>query len=133
VAEVLEPDVMLPQVGQGALAVECRADDAEVAGLLATIEDTAARRAVDAERAFLAGLGGGCDLPAGAYAKDDGSRGLLIEGLIASLDGRVLLRDRATITAAATPAELGSGLAERLLVEAGGAELLAGVIGGPPQ
>ena len=131
-AEVLEPEVMLPQVGQGALAVECRADDAVVAGLLATIEDRAARRAVEAERAFLAGLGGGCDLPAGAYAHDDGAGGLVIEGLIASLDGRVLLRDRAALTGGASPAELGGELAERLLVDAGGAALLAGVSGGPP-
>jgi hydroxymethylbilane synthase len=131
VGEVLEPDVMLPQVAQGALAVECRADDAEVARLLAAIEDTWARRSVDAERAFRAGLGGGCDLPVGAYASDDGAGNLRIEALIASLDGRILLRDRAT-GPAAKPTDLGRSLARRLLVEAGGAALLDDALAGPP-
>ena len=59
---------MLPQVGQGALAVECRADDPAALALLAAIEHEPSRRRVDAERAFLAELGGDCDLPAGAHA-----------------------------------------------------------------
>ena len=63
---------MLPQVAQGALAVECRADDDAPARSLAAIEHAPSRRAVDAERAFLAELGGGCDLPVGAYATVDG-------------------------------------------------------------
>src|SRR5207244_10444655 len=66
--EVLEPTVMLPQVAQGALAVECRADDADTLTQLQAIEHTPSRRAVEAERAFLAELGGGCDLPVGAHA-----------------------------------------------------------------
>src|SRR5207244_454712 len=68
VAEVLDPSVLLPQVAQGALAVECREDDGETRAALAAIEHEPSRRAVDAERAFLAELGGGCDLPVGAYA-----------------------------------------------------------------
>ena len=64
---------MLPQVGQGALAVECRADDAETLERLHAIDDTRAHAAVGAERAFLAELGGGCDLPCGAYATLDGT------------------------------------------------------------
>lgn len=67
-AQVLEVDEVVPQVGQGALAVECRADDAATTGLLVAIEDGPSRRRVDAERAFLAELGGDCDLPAGAHA-----------------------------------------------------------------
>ena len=67
--EALAVDVMVPQVGQGALAVECRADDAELRGRLAAIQDPATRRCVDAERAFLAALGGDCTIPAGAYAR----------------------------------------------------------------
>lgn len=67
IAEVLEPEVMIPQVGQGALAVECRADDSEVLDLLAAIEHGPSRRRLDAERAFLSTLGGDCDLPAGAF------------------------------------------------------------------
>ncbi|MFV2039218.1 MAG: hydroxymethylbilane synthase [Acidimicrobiales bacterium] len=68
VVDVLAPEVMLPQVGQGALAIEARRDHTEVIELLAHIEDPSSRRLTDAERAFLAELGGDCDLPAGAYA-----------------------------------------------------------------
>ena len=68
IADVLPTSVMVPQVAQGALAVECRSDDDATREALAEIEDRDSRRAVDAERAFLAELGGDCDLPAGAYA-----------------------------------------------------------------
>lgn len=67
ITEVLEVDAMVPQVGQGALGVECRADDLAMLGCVGAIEDPVSRRAVDAERAFLAELGGDCSLPAGAY------------------------------------------------------------------
>jgi len=83
IAELLEPDVLLPQVAQGALAVECRVDDPEVLERLARIEDPVARRCVDAERAFLARLGGGCDLPVGGLATDLGGGRLRLEGLLA--------------------------------------------------
>ena len=72
VVEVLEPSVMLPQVAQGALAVECRGGDDVARELLGAIEHPPSRLAVDAERAFLAELGGDCDLPAGAFATVDG-------------------------------------------------------------
>jgi hydroxymethylbilane synthase len=72
IVERFPVDVLVPQVGQGALAVECRADDQATAALLAPIEDAASRRRVDAERAFLAELGGDCDLPAGAHAVLEG-------------------------------------------------------------
>ncbi len=72
VAEVLSPEVMVPQVGQGALAVECRADDEQTKELLAAIQDPVSRIQVDAERAFLATLGGDCTFPAGAYAQLQG-------------------------------------------------------------
>jgi hydroxymethylbilane synthase len=121
IAEILDPDVMLPQVGQGALAIECRGGDDRTASLLAQLEDAAARRAVDAERAFLAELGGGCDLPVGAYATDEAGV-LNIEGLLASLDGHVVLRERMT-GPSDQPEELGRTLAVRLLEEAGGAVL----------
>ncbi len=69
IAETLAIDVMLPQVGQGALAVECRSDDHATLALLATIDNQRLHREVSTERAFLAVLGGGCDLPVGAYAQ----------------------------------------------------------------
>lgn len=92
--DVLATGVMLPQVGQGALAVECRADDeATMAGLVG-IEHGPSRRRVDAERAFLAELGGDCDLPAGAHAViEDGTGGVLrLDALLASPDGKTLWR-----------------------------------------
>ena len=92
IAERLEPSVMLPQVAQGALAVECRADDADTLALLAAIEDAAVRRPVDAERAFLAELGGGCSLPVGAHASVAADSAIRIVGLLATPDGRSVVR-----------------------------------------
>ena len=78
VAEVLSVEQMVPQVGQGALAVECRRDDDRARDRLAKIESSLDRGFVDLERAFLAELGGGCDLPVGAHAHldHDGQLGL---------------------------------------------------------
>ena len=105
---VLEPDQMLPQVGQGALAVECRSGDAEVLELLSKSDDDLAHRALVAERSWLAELGGGCSTPVAAYAvaasADVGS--LELEGMIASNDGRIVLRKSAV---GADPFELGRG------------------------
>jgi hydroxymethylbilane synthase len=120
IADVLPTSVMVPQVAQGALAIECRSDDDETRNALAAIEHRDSRRAVDAERAFLAELGGDCDLPAGAYATT--TRGLRLEGLLASLDGRVILRHCAE---AEEPEALGRAVARHLLDAAGGQALLA--------
>ncbi|HEX4819240.1 MAG TPA: hydroxymethylbilane synthase [Acidimicrobiales bacterium] len=122
IAEILPTSAMVPQVGQGALAVECRDDDRETRTRLAAIEHSASRCAVDAERAFLAELGGDCDLPAGAHAVVDGDD-LRLDGLLASLDGRIVLRHRANGT---SPDELGRSVARHLLDHAGGREILAG-------
>ncbi len=95
IAEPLDVRVLLPQVGQGALGVECRAEDRHVMALLAAIDDPVVHVAVVAERAFLARLGSGCDLPVAAYAEVDPADApgvLRIEGLIASLDGVTVLR-----------------------------------------
>jgi len=121
--EALEPDVLIPQVGQGALAVECRAGDDQTTDRLRRIEDASARTAVDAERAFLARLGGGCDLPVAAYATASRLGGLTIDGMLASLDGRILLRDRAEGDSE-RGAAVGAALAESLLFDAGGSALL---------
>jgi hydroxymethylbilane synthase len=126
--EILSIDMMLPQVAQGALAVECRSDDAATAEMLAAIENETARRAVDAERAFLAELGGGCDLPVGAHATIDAAGQLVIDGMIASLDGRVLLRQRSS-GLRHEPADLGAGLARHLLHDAGGSMLIQELVG----
>jgi hydroxymethylbilane synthase len=121
--EILEPAAMLPQVAQGALAVECRAGDAATAGRLAALEDPAARRAVDAERAFLRRLGGGCDLPCGALAEAPTAGTVAIEVLLATLDGKTVLRVRHE---GADPESVGGEAARILLDERGGRELLAG-------
>lgn len=130
VTEVLEPSVLLPQVAQGALAVECRAADDETRALLAAIEDPVSRRCVNAERGFLAELGGDCNLPAGAYATVSNDGNLVLEALLASLDGHVVLRHRVCVLAGAAadadPAAPGRAAARYLLDEGGGAALLAG-------
>ena len=122
VVEVLEPTTMLPQVAQGALAVECRADDASVRALLGAFDHAATRAAVEAERGFLAELGGDCDLPVGAFATVDGDD-LTIDALVASVDGTVVLRDRRT-GPCADGVSMGRAMARHLLDDAGGAALL---------
>ena len=105
--EVLAADLLIPQVGQAALAVEARAGDTATADLLAAIEHAPSRRRVDAERAFLAELGGDCDLPAGAHATLDGDR-IHVRALLAADDGTVHVRE------AAGPAAEGDALAATL-------------------
>jgi hydroxymethylbilane synthase len=122
VVEVLEPAVMLPQVAQGALAIECRTDDPATRDLLAAVEHAPSRAAVDAERAFLAELGGDCDLPAGAHAVIDGDV-VVVEALLASMDGHVVLRERRSAAVADGPG-MGRELARFLLDDAGGSALL---------
>lgn len=111
IAERLEPSVLLPQVAQGALAVECRADDATALAALGAIDDPAVHRAVAAERAFLGALGGGCDLPVGALAVLDGST-VRMEALVAEPDGSA---PRRATDADPDPATLGRRLARRLV------------------
>lgn len=120
IAEVLDPGVMVPQVAQGALAVECRAGDDRVVEALAAIDHPSSRRAVDAERGYLAELGGDCDLPAGAHATVAGDGSLSLEGLLASPDGHVILRHRSN---GVEPEALGRAVA-RYLLDHGGQSLL---------
>jgi hydroxymethylbilane synthase len=120
IAEVLEPSVMLPQVAQGALAVECRTDDMDVRDRLAAIDDAKTRAEVTCERAFLAALGGGCDLPVGALAQADGAT-IAIDALLASLDGRIVLRAHGAGTDAAAT---GRAIASALLDQHGGRGVL---------
>jgi hydroxymethylbilane synthase len=125
ITERLAVDTMLPQVGQAALAVECRADDDDTLRALERIEHQPSRRTVDAERGFLAELGGDCSLPAAAYATVAGD-GLRVRGLLATPDGATVLRHEVTGPASAGAA-LGRSVARHLLDEQGGADLLDGV------
>ena len=88
----LDPQVFLPAVGQGALGIECREDDYDLFALLAQLEDTPTRVCVEAERGFLAGLEGGCQVPIAGHARllDDDT--LCLEGLVAEVDGSRILR-----------------------------------------
>ncbi len=144
--EVLSPRVMVPQVGQGALAVECRDDDAVTREALAAIDAPGVAPLVTAERAFLAELGGGCTLPVGANAcwrpgrqaegvepvpgpgPDTGlgpgpgpiSGHLSLVAMLGSPDGIVVLRHAAE---GDEPGELGRSVARFLLDDAGGRDL----------
>jgi hydroxymethylbilane synthase len=84
--EVLEPEVLLPAVGQGALGIECREGDAVVAELLAASDDEPTRIAVSAERAFLAAVGGSCQLPVAGYCLREGDT-LWLRAMVAEPDG----------------------------------------------
>ncbi|WP_422933740.1 hydroxymethylbilane synthase [Sinomonas sp. P47F7] len=136
VSEYFEPEVMLPAPGQGALAVECRAEDAPlrengvpVAGAvqgvlaqaLAAIDDADTRLAVGAERALLARLEAGCAAPVGAYARRKGSL-LYLTAVVCSVDGAKSLRvERATDGLTEVGAHLlGIELAEELLAQGAG-------------
>ncbi len=125
VTEWLPLTVMLPAPAQGALAVQCRADDAPTLALLAAIDDAVVRSAVTAERSFLTGLGGGCSAPVAAYAQyaSSGPPVIQMTGLVASPDGKVAVR----VTGSGDkPERLGTQLAQQALRQ-GAREILAGV------
>ncbi len=88
---VLEPEVMLPAVGQGALGIECREGDDAVASLLRATDDAETRIRVAAERAFMAAVGGNCQLPVAAYAVPQGGA-LWLRALVADADGSRIRR-----------------------------------------
>ncbi len=119
VVDILDIETMLPQVGQGALAVECRAADPDRLHALRAIEHPRTRVVVDAERAFLHELGGDCDLPAGAHATLAGDV-ITVRGMLAARDASVLLRDTQHGTDGSA---LGRSVA-RALVARGGAAML---------
>jgi hydroxymethylbilane synthase len=122
IAEVLDPSIVLPQVGQGALAVECRAEDDDVRRRLATIDHAPSRRALEAERSYLREIGEGCQLPVGALATVTGDGRVMLTGMIASLDGHVLLRHR---DEGDDGVEVGRAVARHLLDEGGATALLS--------
>lgn len=121
ITEILPPEVMLPAAGQGALAVEIRADDEETRAVVATANHPASWAAATAERGCMARLGAGCHVPAAAYASADESE-LWLRGLVSSHDGRMMVRSgaRGTLDEAE---RLGTRVAEDLL-QRGARELL---------
>ena len=112
---ILEFDTMLPAVGQGALAIEVRADDGASASAVAPLHHPETAAAVAAERALLRGLGGGCQAPIAALGEIVAGR-VRLRGLVGSPDGSRVLRDRAE-GPIDDPEGVGAALAERLLKE----------------
>ncbi|MFF7634072.1 hydroxymethylbilane synthase [Kitasatospora sp. NPDC008050] len=121
ISEHLEPELMLPAPGQGALAIECRADDPELAAALGALDHAPTRAAVVAERALLAALEAGCSAPVAALARVSEENELWLEGVVGSVDGATLLTMSTTgplatdETAERQARALGHALAARLL------------------
>ena len=121
IREVLKPDVMLPGIGQGAIGIECRQDDAETLELIMPLNDFPTQQRIMAERALNECLEGGCQVPIAGFAQID-TYGLAVQGLVGDLEGRQILRSH--IHGPVELAEvLGTKLGEELL-EKGAAQIL---------
>ena len=118
-AERLDPAWFVPQVGQGALALEARSDDTDTRALLAKINDDEAMTALRTERAFLAELGTGCSIPAGAFARLDGAT-VHVHGVMVAIDGSRSVR---FALEGSEPEVLGRALATTLRDDLGGSTL----------
>jgi len=121
ISEVLSPDVCMPAVGQGAIAVQGRLKDAEISDALAPLDDNETRQSIVAERALLGALQGGCQVPLGAWARFERSE-LAMDAVVCSPDGSSYIRQRAS-GPADQPRELGQRLAG-LLIDAGAGTIL---------
>jgi hydroxymethylbilane synthase len=134
VSEWLATETMLPAPGQGALAVQCRVDDEAARALVSALDDPAARAETTAERGFLRALGGGCAAPVAALARaaavepsdtvSQGRRGVVLQGLVASPDGRHVVR----VEGEGEPTEVGGRLAHEAL-DAGADRILEAIRG----
>lgn len=118
---MLPESICLPAVGQGALAIQCRAEDAEVQALVGILEDAPTRACVTAERAVLAALGGGCAVPIGALARIQEGQ-LVVQAMVARPDGSAVAR-QTHMGPPSEPERVGRELGE-LLLAAGGREIL---------
>jgi hydroxymethylbilane synthase len=114
----INPETMLPAVGQGALCIEARNDDTKILNLLAQINDPETACTVSAERAFLKRLQGGCQVPIAAFAQIRGKE-IVIDGMVAETDGSVLLRKQLR-GPVENPEQLGTKLAETLIKQGAG-------------
>lgn len=119
VTQYLPTEICLPAVGQGALGIECRADDQEILDLLQKIHDQESGLAVQAERAFLAKIEGGCQVPVAAHATYHEGE-IQLTALVGSPDGKRIIKESMS---GDEPIQLGQTLAERLL-ELGAKEIL---------
>jgi hydroxymethylbilane synthase len=126
ITEYLAPQISLPAIGQGALGIEGRKDDAFIRSLLNGLDHAPSKIAVLAERALLHRLQGGCQVPIAAHATLTGTK-VRLEGVVASVDGKELIRDSVEGTIE-DPESIGVQLAERLLAR-GGERILQGIYG----
>ncbi|MEI3596545.1 MULTISPECIES: hydroxymethylbilane synthase [unclassified Oceanobacillus] len=119
VTEYLDPEVCVPAVGQGALAIECREDDEEIREILSLINDEETTETVTAERTFLDLLEGGCQVPIGghAYYKEDE---LVMTALVGTPDGKTILKE---VVKGKNPVEVGTEAAD-LLINQGAKEIV---------
>jgi hydroxymethylbilane synthase len=130
----LDPEVFLPACGQGALGIEVRDGDSQVADLLSPLDDMPTRLAVTAERTFLSTLGGGCQAPIGAFGRISENDELLLTGMVSTLDGSQLIKQETksselTVQAAAA---LGAELAQSVC-QAGAREILDEIAANAPK
>jgi hydroxymethylbilane synthase len=121
ISEIFSPEVFMPAVGQGAIAVETRLGDNETADLLAKLDDPETRSSIIAERAMLKTLQGGCQVPIGAWARIERGE-MVIEACVTSADGLQFVKQRLTGTPEQS-AELGERIA-RMLITAGAQNIL---------
>lgn len=121
ITEPLSTDISLPAVGQGAIAIESRVKDEEAGKILGKLDDLETRTAIIAERALLAALHGGCQVPLGAWARIERGE-LVMEAVVCSVDGVQYVRHRTT-SKPEQAAELGEHMAQ-LLVEGGARNIL---------
>ena len=116
ITEYLDPDLCVPAIGQGALGLECHVSNQQVNSMLNRFNDAITSRCVRAERAFLKRLEGGCQVPIAAYAQFREEERLVLEGLVAGVDGKRVIRD-GIAGDPEQPETLGLDLAERLLAQ----------------
>jgi len=121
ITEVLSPDVCMPAVGQGAIAVQARIKDEELGDALAPLDDNETRQSIVAERALLGALQGGCQVPLGAWARFERNQ-LTMDAVVCSPDGANYIRQRAA-GPTGQPRELGQQLAQ-MLIDAGAGTIL---------
>ena len=134
ITERLDPVEFLPACGQGALAIEIRKGDDRMADLLRPLDDLNSRASTAAERVFLGRLGGGCQVPVGAFARtSESDRTMSVTGMVANLDGSVLLQDTVSGPFAGVDdaIALGTELAGKLLAQ-GCQEILEQILGQSP-
>lgn len=121
VSEYISTDDMIPAVGQGILAIECREQDQEIRDLLNLIHDQMTEKVAFAERSFLSAIEGSCHVPVGGFATINEDLSTTLVGFLGSVDGQQILLERET---SLDPMQLGQQVATRLL-DAGGREILA--------